>query len=82
MATAINTSSREFAAFTAENGEITYHIFTAMLLFSALSKDFYEWEAAVQEIADSILDLEPGESVYFSPNRDDAEAKGIILRTK
>jgi len=40
----------------------------------------YEFEYALQEIIDEVLDLEQGDSLYFQPNRDGNDSKGIILR--
>ena len=41
-----------------------------------------EFIFAAQEDVDSVLDLRNGQSMYFSPNRDDAESKGIIKRVR
>lgn len=40
----------------------------------------YEYIYAIQDIADKILDLKIGESMYFQPNRDNDLTKGIITR--
>ena len=39
-----------------------------------------EYFFAMQECIDSILDLKLNESMYFRPNRDDKNSKGIIMR--
>lgn len=35
---------------------------------------------AIQDIIDEVLDLKVEESMYFQPNRDDKNSKGIIRR--
>lgn len=42
--------------------------------------NLFEWEYALKDIADTVLDLKLGESMYFQPNRDDKTSKGIIFR--
>lgn len=42
----------------------------------------FEYSNSIAEILDNVLDLLPGNSLYFRPNRDDADSKGIIVRTK
>lgn len=42
--------------------------------------NLYEWEYSMKDIADTVLDLKLGESMYFQPNRDDKTSKGIIFR--
>lgn len=37
---------------------------------------------AMMEDIDAILDLIPGQSLYFQPNRDDKQSKGFILRVR
>ena len=37
---------------------------------------------ALQESMDSVLDLRRNESIYFQPNRDDGNSRGIITRIK
>jgi hypothetical protein len=39
-----------------------------------------EYEYAMKDIADMVLDLRVHESIYFQPNRDDKASKGIIYR--
>lgn len=39
-----------------------------------------EWEYAIKDITDMVLDLKANESMYFQPNRDDNNSKGIIYR--
>lgn len=42
----------------------------------------FEYLYSIREIIDDLLDLMPGQSMYFSPSRDNKEIKGIIYRTK
>ena len=42
--------------------------------------DGTEVRYAVQEVTDELLDLRVNESMYFQPNRDDKDSKGIIVR--
>lgn len=35
---------------------------------------------SMQDVTDEILDLKIGDSMYFRPNRDDAQSKGLIVR--
>ena len=44
-------------------------------------KDEYEYIYALQEYFDRILDMKEGYSIYFQPNRNDKNSKGIIIRT-
>jgi len=44
--------------------------------------DPYEWQICVQEALTEITKLKVGESMYFQPNRDDPNSKGLILRTE
>lgn len=41
----------------------------------------WEYIYALNDIIDKILDLKDGQSMYFQPNRDNYDTKGIILRT-
>lgn len=43
-------------------------------------KNDYEYIYALQEEFDKILDMKEGDSLYFHPNRDDKNSKGIIIR--
>lgn len=47
-----------------------------------LLNDGSELVYAFNEILDAVLDLKTGESIYFQPNRDDKNSKGIIVRVK
>ena len=40
----------------------------------------YEYVYALREMIDTVLLLKRGESMYFQPNRDDPNSKGIIKR--
>lgn len=76
-------SKRSFEIFIAEAG--TSQVVTENIHSLLDPKDFgddYEYKYAAQEITDEILDLKVGESMYFQPNRDDKNSKGIIIRTK
>lgn len=51
-------------------------------LFHNKDKNPFEFIFALQEIADAVLDLKENESMYFQPNRDNNQTKGILLRIK
>lgn len=76
-------SKRSFEIFMAEAGTtqtVTEDIHTLLD-----PKDFgedFEYKYAAQEVTDEILDLKVGESMYFQPNRDDKNSKGVIIRTQ
>lgn len=40
----------------------------------------YEFRYALNDIIDDVLDLKNGESMYFQPDRQDINSKGIIKR--
>ena len=42
----------------------------------------FEWQYAMQDRIDEILDLGFGESMHFQFNRDDINTKGVIIRTR
>ena len=44
------------------------------------NREDYEFVYALADRIDDVLDLKPGESMYFQPNRDDCSSKGIIKR--
>ena len=39
-----------------------------------------EYVYALRDIIDEVLRLERGQSIYFKPNRDNGDAKGILKR--
>lgn len=39
-----------------------------------------EYIHALNEIIDSVMDLKVGKALYFQPNREDKNSKGIIVR--
>ena len=45
-----------------------------------LRNDHSELNYALQSVLDDVLDLKKGESMYFQPNRDNDNSKGIIVR--
>lgn len=51
-------------------------------LSEILQKQDFELIYALLDDFDKVLDLKEGESMYFTPNRDNKESKAIILRTK
>lgn len=53
-----------------------------MTLDSIVYDDYSELGYALQEVIDEVLDLKVGESIYFTPNRDIKDSKGLILRIK
>ncbi|PCJ57317.1 MAG: hypothetical protein COA65_09670 [Rhodospirillaceae bacterium] len=45
-------------------------------------KEGFEFEYALQDIIDEVLDLGLGHSMYFQSNRDNTDSKGIIVRIR
>lgn len=72
------TSVREFRVLISENMEYTVKELTLDEVIN--NKQDYEFMYAMEEIIDDILDLKKGDQIYFQPNRDDKNSKGIILR--
>lgn len=75
--TFVNTSQRVYELFIVENGDSGKLKLTIEMLFTESENEYIY---ALQEIIDDILDLKKGKSLYFQPNRDDKESKGILLR--
>lgn len=72
-----NTSQRVYELYIVENGEAIKLKLAIEMLFTESENEYIY---ALQEITDDILDLKKGKSMYFQPNRDDKESKGILLR--
>ena len=74
-------SKREFVVQTSLGNTVT-----EMLQPSASdihdNKDDVEVYYALQDIFDKVLDLAKCESMYFQPNRDNKDSKGIITRVR
>lgn len=74
-------SKRKYRVLMVENGSTsTRETFDVYQLTGRDTKSMYEYMYALQEIGDKVLDLKIGESIYFQPNRDNNEAKGILIR--
>lgn len=73
-------TNREYLTVIVTHGRLDTYSNSLEDIFSKKSEDEYIY--ALQEMADELLDLKKGESVYFSPNRDNDFEKAIILRTK
>lgn len=75
-------TKRRYAIAVGE-GDIQ-HINTCSLdyIFSGTRENDYEYIYALHEIADELLDMKLGESIYFKPNRDNDIAKGLITRIR
>lgn len=74
-------SKREYQLSMVESGQTTTLSTKIDDILNANEKAF-EYQYALQYIIDDILDLDEGDSMYFKPNRDDSDSKGIILRIK
>lgn len=75
-------SKRSFELFMTEEGESSVEALDLNeLLDHREMANEYEYKYAAQDITDKILDLKEGESMYFQPNRDNKNSKGIIVRT-
>ena len=71
----MKNSKRQFQLFSST--ELTQRVYD---LEDLSNDDGSEILYALQEIIDEILDLKRGESMYFQPNRDNKESKGVIVR--
>jgi len=81
----MKNSNRYYTILMVENNGASRHSdFHISELLSTDKPDAnqYEFVYAMQEHTDAILDLRKGDSMYFQPNRDDKDSKGIILRDK
>ncbi len=74
-------SIRKFHCVWVECGE-TYNIEVTLdsIYEKAKNEDDFEYNYAMQDDIDTILDLKPKEVIYFQFNRDNKNAKGIISR--
>ena len=74
------TTTRKFQVVYHLNGlAIHNHEFFLSQFQKGINED-QELYYAMDEIIDAILDLNVGESLYFSPNRDCKTSKAIIVR--
>ncbi len=77
-------SKRKYEVTIVENGIMTVKGVKVGAILTNNDNDpddeGYEFEYALQGIVDDVLDLEQGDSMYFQPNRDNGDSKGIILR--
>lgn len=74
------TSKRVYDVQTSING-ITEN-FTISLNEILYNDSDYETIYSMQEVIDDILDMKINKCLWFQPNRDDSESKGIITRIK
>lgn len=71
-------SKRQYQIAILEYGTEGMEIVNMTLQEILESKD--EFCLSIQSILDEVLDLEEFQSMYFKPNRDVGQSKGIILR--
>jgi hypothetical protein len=73
-------SKREFSVgISTPDGTIENFNLVMADLFAKRDNEF-EVIYSLQEQIDKVLDLQRGQSMYFQPNRDDNNSKGIITR--
>lgn len=75
----INSTRTYQIAFT-EKTEIYTQTKTLLDILNLDNKG-YEWQYAIAEIVDIVLDLKCGQALQFNHNRDDEYSFAIILRT-
>jgi hypothetical protein len=73
-------SGREYQIVYMEYGTDGIEPIRTMTLNQILEDDVTELAFSLHEILDEVLDLELYQSMYFQPNRDVGQSKGIILR--
>lgn len=73
-------SKRQYRVAVCDTVGLTVENVSLANLLTDISDTSYEWVIAMKEQTDEILDLQPGGSLYFQPNRDDKNSKGIIFR--
>jgi len=77
-------SKRKYEVTIVENGIMNIKGIKISAILTSNDNDpndeGYEFEYALQGIVDDVLDLKQGDSMYFQPNRDNGDSKGIILR--
>ncbi len=74
-------SKRTYELIMVEGGG-EFNIIRNISIDKILFPSEYDWEYiyALNDLTDKILDLKDGSSLYFQPNRDNYNTKGIILR--
>lgn len=72
------SSTRKYKVAISDNAGISIEGFILNTILH--SEEDAEVLYAMREVIDQILDLYPGEPLYFHPNRDDKSTKGIIRR--
>jgi len=74
-------SNRKFQVAICDNASnIIVQTISIEELIHGPEDNLSEWEYALRDDIDAVLDLKVGESMYFQPNRDNAGTKGIIFR--
>ncbi len=73
-------SAREYQIVYMEYGTDGIEPIRKITLNQILEDDVSELAYALHEILDDVLDLELYQSMYFQPNRDVGQSKGILLR--
>ncbi len=76
----MNNSKRRFVIQTSVGNTTTE--FLQPSLSDIINDNEAEVYFALQDEIDLVLDLRQGDSMYFQPNRDDNNSKGIITRVK
>ena len=73
-------SKRLYNVETSVNGIIeNFRIgFTEIINHESTAETYY----SMQERLDDIMDLKTNKSMFFQPNRDDLESKGVITRIR
>ena len=82
MATKLLSFTREYRLRFLDNGVFDSARINAKILLDETIVNDYEYIYALRDIINEVLDLKIGESMYFQPNRDNADSKGIILRVE
>lgn len=49
-------------------------------LITEAQQSNFEWQYAIQDKIDNVLDMKKDETIYFQFNRDDENTKGILKR--
>lgn len=75
-------STRKYELAIVEPGSQSILCYVEMLKAIAVPDPDNDTEVncALNDILDKVLDLRIGQAMYFQPNRDNKEAKGIIMR--
>ena len=76
-------SKRKWKIVMINDGVVHQEIICLMKIYEkAEQEDDFEYNYAIQERIDDLLDMKEGEVIHFQFNRDDDNDKGIIARIK